>query len=128
MIHKIDHFVITTAHEQECLAFYKALDFKLKDAGGRYELYTGDFKINVHLKGRELEPKAMHVQTGSQDFCLEVEGSLDVCKEQLLKAGIKFETGIVPRNGTKGPMQSVYMRDPDGNLVELCSYTLQTQS
>lgn len=122
MIKKIDHVVITTADVSACVAFYEKLGFRGKDAGGRWELFAGDFKINVHIKGHELEPKARNVQTGSADLCFELEGNVEDCRNALQKQGLDIELGIVTRHGIRGEMRSLYLRDPDGNLVELCSY------
>ncbi|WP_042346618.1 VOC family protein [Bacillus massiliigorillae] len=124
MIKKIDHFVITTAHITKCLSFYKKLGFTPKEAAGRYELFTGDFKINVHIKGKELSPHAQHIQTGSADLCFEVNDDINIVKTQLEEAGIPIEFGIVERTGFKGKMNSIYLRDPDGNLVELSNYNI----
>lgn len=120
MIRKIDHMVLTTAKLPACIAFYEALGFQARDAGGRWELFAGDFKINVHVKGRELEPKAEHVQTGSADFCMEIDCTLAQCREKL--QGVAIEIDTVTRHGVRGEMHSIYLRDPDGNLVELCTY------
>lgn len=122
MIRKIDHLVITTAKLLDCIAFYEALGFRAQDAGGRWELFSGDFKINVHRKGQELEPKAENVQIGSADLCFEIDGSLADCRETLIKRGLEIELGIVARHGVRGEMKSLYLRDPDGNLIELCCY------
>lgn len=122
MISKIDHIVITTANLDACLAFYSALGFKSLKASGRWELYSGDFKINVYLKDHELEPKAGHVQIGSADFCLKIDCSIKKYWDILNQNGIKTELGIVKRHGVRGEMQSIYVRDPDENLIELCSY------
>ena len=121
-VSKVDHVVITTDHLRECVAFYEALGFEARDAGGRWELFSGDFKINVHIHGHELEPKARHVQPGSADLCFEIAGSLDAREDALRAQGITPELGIVTRHGVRGKMQSLYLRDPDENLVELCSY------
>lgn len=122
MVRKIDHVVITTARAEDCIAFYRALGFEARDAGGRWELYTGDFKINVHIKGHELEPKAAHVQTGSADLCFELDCSMAESLARLEGAGIPLELGPVVRHGVRGEMVSVYLRDPDENLIELCCY------
>lgn len=122
MIKKIDHLVITTAQPHTCLAFYEKLGFTSKDAGGRYELYAGDFKINVHIRGRELSPHAANVQTGCSDLCFEICETLDLFVDRLEEQGLEIELGIVARTGVRGSMHSVYLRDPDGNLVEFCSY------
>lgn len=122
MIRKLDHLVITTAQLEACIAFYRTLGFEAVDAGGRWELYAGDFKINVHIEGRELEPKARYVQTGSADLCFELVVSLAECLIRLERAGIPPELGPVVRHGVHGGMTSVYLRDPDENLIELCCY------
>lgn len=121
MIKKLDHLVITTADIAVCLAFYEKLGFNVQEGFGRYELFAGDFKINVHVMHHELSPHAMHIQCGSADICMEVEDV--VIYQQLLQtAGIEIEEGIVERSGVKGSMQSIYLRDPDGNLLEFSSY------
>lgn len=122
MIRKIDHLVITTAQPENCISFYEKLGFASRDAGGRYELFAGDFKINVHILGKELLPHARHVQQGSADLCFELTGSLSKFKAEIESKGLEIELGIVDRNGVNGPMSSVYLRDPDGNLIEFCSY------
>lgn len=122
MIQKIDHLVITTAVPEVCMNFYQKLGFKARDSGGRYELFAGNFKINVHIKGRELSPHAEYVQTGSTDLCFEISGSLEAFRSELEEQGLTIELGIVDRTGANGAMRSIYLRDPDGNLVEFCSY------
>ena len=122
MIKKIDHIVITTADIDACTAFYRALGFDCREANGRWELFSGDFKINVHRKGFELEPKAQNVTAGSADLCFEICIPIEQCKDKLLEQGLEIELGVVLRHGVSGEMKSVYLRDPDGNLVELCSY------
>lgn len=122
MITKIDHLVITTSNMEKCIAFYEMLGFHAQDAGGRWELFAGDFKINVHHLHHELEPKAANVQIGSADLCFEINGSLETYKKFLMDKEIKIEEVIVHRYGVKGKMSSLYLRDPDGNLIELCSY------
>ena len=122
MIKKIDHLVITTSIPEKVLCFYEKIGFASKDAGGRYELFAGDFKINVHIKGQELLPHAGNIAPGSADLCFEIDGDIEALKEELVSKGIEIELGIVDRNGVKGKMKSIYLRDPDYNLVELCSY------
>lgn len=122
MIKKVDHFVITSKDINATMSFYKKLGFNAKAGDGRYELFAGDFKINVHLLGSELTPHAKCVQTGSADFCFEIDAGIENFKQQLENNGLKIELGIVPRTGVSGKMKSIYLRDPDGNLVEFCSY------
>lgn len=122
MIEKIDHLVITTRDPGACIAFYKALGFSARDGGGRYELYAGDFKINVHVLGKELSPHAGHVRPGSADLCFAISGNLEELKNKLEAKGLQIELGIVNRTGVNGSMRSIYLRDPDENLLEFCSY------
>ena len=122
MIMNIDHFVITTKNISKTLEFYDRLGFQVKDCGTRYELYAGNFKINVHILGQELAPHALNVKVGSFDVCFEISGNIDVYKKQLEDKGFKIEVGIVERTGVKGEMNSFYIRDFDGNLIEFCSY------
>ncbi len=122
MIKKTDHFVITTNDVPATVAFYKKLGFIAKDKENRFELHAGDFKINVHTLGKELTPHAENVQTGSADFCFEIDGNLQAVKNELEQKDVEIELGIVERNGAHGDMRSIYLRDPNGNLVELCSY------
>lgn len=122
MIKKIDHFVITTSGVEQCKDFYTTLGFEWRDGGGRYELFAADFKINVHVLGAELKPNAKHATVGSSDVCFEVDGDLNMIKTDLQNKGLKIELGIVDRTGCKGKMKSLYLRDYDGNLIELCSY------
>ncbi len=121
-IKKLDHLVITTPDPAACLAFYALLGFEAKAAGARYELHAGDFKINVHVRGKELEPHAARIQPGSADLCFEVDGNLDAWMAELSGRGVPVELGIVGRTGVRGSMRSFYVRDPDGNLLEFCSY------
>lgn len=122
MIKKIDHLVITATDMSATIEFYEKLGFVSQDRGNRYELYAGDFKINVHELGRELLPHAKNVQIGSGDFCFEMDGNLEELHLKLEGEGVEVELGIVERNGVRGVMRSIYLRDPDGNLVEISSY------
>ena len=122
MVKRIDHFVITTNYLEDCIDFYTALGFTVRQAGERFELFSGDFKINVHLPGKELQPHAAKIMSGSADICFEVEDDLDTAAGELRKKGLKIELEKSTRHGFRGEMSSVYLRDPDGNLVELCQY------
>lgn len=121
MIKKIDHIVFTTSNVDSCINFYVALGFTLRNEGN-YELYAGDFKINVHIRNHELHPHALYIQSGSADLCFEIDDDIERYKQTLENKGFTIEQGIVKRSGVKGSMQSIYLRDPDGNLIEFCSY------
>lgn len=122
MIKKLDHLVITATDILATLDFYNKLGFKIKADGGRYEIYGGDFKINIHIQGKELSPYAQNVTPGSADLCFETDGSVDSLKKELEDKGILIELGVVLRKGARGAINSIYLRDPDGNLIEFCSY------
>ncbi len=122
MIKKIDHFVITANKVEECLRFYEKCGFTIKEATGRYELYAGDFKINLHIKNNELAPKARNITYGSADICFETDENINDLKMSLQAKGLDVLLGVVDRNGSRGKMQSIYLQDPDGNLIEFCKY------
>ena len=122
MIKNIDHFVITTKNIDNTLAFYGKLGFEVKDCGRRYELYAGNFKINVHILDQELLPHALNIKSGSCDVCFEIAGNIHDYKKELMDKGFEIEMGVVKRTGVKGEMSSIYVRDFDGNLLEFCSY------
>jgi catechol 2,3-dioxygenase-like lactoylglutathione lyase family enzyme len=89
---------------------------------GRSALEFGTSKINLHLAGHEFEPKAARPTPGSVDLCLIVEDSPEEILAQLRAVGVPVEEGPVDRTGATGPIRSIYLRDPDANLIELSSY------
>jgi len=120
-IDRIDHFVLTIADLSATRAFYcDGLGMQYVAFGeGRHALAFGQQKINLHLKGRELEPKARVPQPGSGDFCLISDTALEAWIVHLTAKGIAIEEMPSPRTGATGPLRSIYLRDPDGNLVEI---------
>jgi catechol 2,3-dioxygenase-like lactoylglutathione lyase family enzyme len=89
---------------------------------GRTALAFGRSKINLHRAGHEFEPKARRPTPGSADLCLIVTEPLSVVQAELTAAGVVIEEGPVERTGAQGPLLSLYVRDPDANLVELSTY------
>jgi catechol 2,3-dioxygenase-like lactoylglutathione lyase family enzyme len=119
-IRRLDHFVLTVADPEATVAFYERLGMERVEFGdGRLAVRFGDHKINLHQAGRPIQPHARRPTPGSADVCLLVEGTLDAVERELERAGVVFELGPVPRTGATGPIRSLYLRDPDGNLVEL---------
>jgi catechol 2,3-dioxygenase-like lactoylglutathione lyase family enzyme len=119
-IRRLDHFVLTVADPEATVAFYERLGMERAEFDdGRLALRFGDHKINLHQAGRPIQPHARRPTPGSADVCLLVEGTLDAVERELERAGVVFELGPVPRTGATGPIRSLYLRDPDGNLVEL---------
>lgn len=126
MISHLDHLVLTTAHEQECIDFYtRIMGMSLEIfVGGtppveRRAFKFGQQKINLHVKGKEFEPKAQIPTPGSLDLCFIAQGSLDEFIEHLASANCPIIEGPVKRTGATGPIRSVYIRDPDMNLIEI---------
>jgi len=122
MYSQIDHLVITTAHLEACLAFYRALGFTVKNAGNRHELLGNGFKINVHSVGKELDPHAANPAPGSTDFCVITRRNLDEVLQVAMENDLEIVYGKSLRTGFHGKMESIYLRDPDGNLVEISVY------
>lgn len=119
----IDHMVITTKDIEKCLHFYiDILGMKHNTNGSRHSLEFGNQKINIHTYVGEFKPYAKGATTGSQDFCLIAEGNIVEIKNELESKGCNIIEGIVERNGALGLMDSVYLYDPDGNLVEISVY------
>ncbi len=122
-ISAINHFVITTKNVEECLRFYtETLGMKQKATDGRFSLWFGSQKINIHTRPAEFLPAAAHPLPGSLDLCFEIEDDMEAVLAELKRKNAPLVTGIVERNGAKGKMRSIYLRDPDGNLIELASY------
>lgn len=122
-INHIDHLVITTAHLEKCLGFYVGLlGMEHRTDNGHHNLYFPGGKISLHMVKGEFTPAASNPQYGSQDFCLIVDDDLVALKAEIEANGFDIIDGIVTRHGSRGAMKSLYLRDPDGNLVELSSY------
>lgn len=126
MIDHLDHLVLTTAKEVECVDFYtRVLGMKLESfIGGtppveRKAFKFGHQKINLHIKGKEFEPKADIPTPGSLDLCFIADRPLVNVIEQLAKEGWPIIEGPVIRTGATQKINSVYVRDPDQNLIEI---------
>jgi catechol 2,3-dioxygenase-like lactoylglutathione lyase family enzyme len=124
VIDRIDHFVLTVRDIAATIDFYESvLGMKAVTFGaGRKALAFGRHKINLHEAGHELEPKARTPVPGSGDFCLITERPLEEVARHLAACGVPIEEGPGPRTGATGPIRSLYIRDPDGNLVEISNY------
>jgi catechol 2,3-dioxygenase-like lactoylglutathione lyase family enzyme len=116
--------VLTVGDVDRTIAFYVGVLGMTETTfrSGRKAVTFGSSKINLHQRGLEHEPKALVPTPGSADVCLIVQESLDVVVAELTANGIAIEEGPVERTGAQGPITSVYVRDPDGNLIELSNY------
>ena len=123
-IDRIDHLVLTVGDLGTTSAFYaRVLGMEpVTFTGGRRALVFGGQKINLHQAGREFEPKARNPTPGSADLCLITRTPLDKVVAHLKACAVAVEEGPVPRTGATGAINSVYFRDPDGNLIEVANY------
>lgn len=121
IVQSIDHVVLTTRDLEKCLAFYTgALGMTLERFGAdRIALRFGDQKINVHPPGFEAGIKARHPTPGSLDLCFLAACTLEEVIARLRAHGVALELEPSIRTGARFALRSVYVRDPDGNLVEI---------
>jgi catechol 2,3-dioxygenase-like lactoylglutathione lyase family enzyme len=126
MIDHLDHLVLTTANENACIDFYtRVLGMTLESfIGGtppveRKAFKFGNQKINLHIKGKEFEPKANIPMPGSLDLCFIADKPLEQVIAQLSEVGWPIVEGPVLRTGATSKINSVYVRDPDQNLIEI---------
>ncbi|NYT66571.1 VOC family protein [Alcaligenaceae bacterium] len=124
MIHHLDHLVLTTTNEKASIDFYvNLLGMTLETFGeGRKAFRFGQQKINLHIKGAEFEPKAHLPVSGSLDLCFIADCPLDNVIASLQQKGATIIEGPVSRTGATGPIRSIYLRDPDLNLIEISEY------
>lgn len=117
----LDHFVLTVSDLETACRFYgRVLGLEVVTSPeGRQALRVGRSRINLHPFPSPIQPRAARPSTGTADFCLLTAEPLPAVIGRLRDAGVEIELGPVPRQGAAGPMMSVYLRDPDGNLVEL---------
>ncbi|MCL9815506.1 VOC family protein [Natronocalculus amylovorans] len=122
-VSRIDHFVLTVSDIEQTCAFYSQIDGVevLTFGPDRTALKVGTQKINLHEADAEIEPRASNPTVGGGDFCLITSKPVSILKTELASAGVTIERGPVPRTGTRNKLRSIYLRDPDGNLVELAN-------
>ena len=126
-IQGLDHFVLTVADSARTARFYGdilGMEIVTFDEG-RLALRMGSQKINIHVAGREFEPHAAKPLPGSADFCLIAARPVTELVPELEQQGVAVELGPVRRTGATGQLLSIYIRDPDGNLVELANPTTE---
>lgn len=121
MIHHLDHLVLTTVDIDACKDFYtRVLGMaEVSFGNGRFAFRFGNQKINVHERGREFEPKAHLPVPGALDLCFIASTGLDAVVAHLEAQRWPIVEGPVQRTGATGPIRSVYVRDPDLNLIEI---------
>ncbi len=124
-INGLDHFVLTVTDIEKTCEFYSTiLDLEVRRYGDdRTALHFGDQKINVHDTSDKYSFVAKHPTIGSSDFCFRSPSSIEEIIDRFETHDIDIIKGPVERIGANGTMTSVYCRDPDGNLVEIATYT-----
>ncbi len=120
VLEHLDHLVLTVANLDATIDFYtEVLGMDLVTFEGRKALAFGIQRINLHQRGHEFEPKAAHPTPGSADLCFITPAPLDEVIEYLTGQRIHVEQGPVERTGAIGKLKSIYLRDPDRNLIEI---------
>ncbi len=128
-IDRIDHFVLTVANIEATCAFYtrvmgmRVVRFSSPQAPltVRTALAFGDQKINLHQTDAIPDPNVLKPTPGSADFCLTTLTPIDEVVAQLVRNNVTIVLGPVTRTGARGPLRSVYFRDPDLNLIEVAN-------
>lgn len=126
-VQSFDHLVLTVADIAATVRFYttvlgmEAEEFHPADGSTRTALKFGTQKINLHPASREFLPKAARPTPGSGDLCFLSNVPLADWESHLARCGIEVEQGPVARTGATAPIMSLYIRDPDGNLVEIAN-------
>ena len=121
----LDHLVLTVTNLEATVVFYTNVlgmtveTFHAADGTVRVALKFGQQKINLHVQDAEFEPKAEHPTVGSADLCFLTQDPLESWKVHLDKHNIAVEQGPIKRTGATGPILSIYVRDPDGSLIEI---------
>ena len=121
MIDHLDHIVLTTVDEDACVRFYTdVMGMALETfGGGRKAFRFGNQKINLHVKGREVEPRAHLPVPGALDLCFIASVPLDDVIARLGSLQVPIIEGPVMRTGATAKLRSIYLRDPDLNLIEI---------
>nr|WP_237693308.1 VOC family protein [Octadecabacter algicola] len=125
----IDHLVLTVASIEQSVKFYEdvlcmaAEQFRVADGTVRTALKFGNQKINLHQAGAEFDPKAANPRRGSADICFLSDTPLVDWIAHLAHQDVSIEEGPIVRTGAVGPLESIYIRDLDGNLIEVSNPT-----
>ncbi len=130
----IDHLVLTTRDVAATISFYTrvlgmtAEQFHPTDGTTRWALCFGANKINLHQAGAEFKPNAQAATVGSQDICFITDDPLNAWQKHFVDCGVMVEEGPIARTGARGEIMSLYIRDPDDNLIEVSNYIVEAIS
>lgn len=121
----LDHLVLTVSDIPRTIRFYEdilgmqAQQFLATDGSTRWALNFGTQKINLHQAAAEFEPNSRTPTPGSADLCFLSNAAPETWRGHLKSQGVDVEAGPTLRAGAQGPILSLYVRDPDGNLIEI---------
>ena len=126
-LEKIDHVVITVKNLNKTIDFYtNILGMKLEEFSSsldndliRYAVSFGSQKINIHEEKKPIKPNALNPSSGSMDICFISKNKINDWVHYLVKKGINIEIGPEKKTGALGSILSIYIRDPDFNLIEI---------
>ncbi|MEW5789440.1 MAG: VOC family protein [Pseudomonadota bacterium] len=120
----LDHLVLTVADPEASASFYERVlgMERVVFGAGRLALNFGVQKINLHPAEAPLAPHARRPTPGGADLCFISDLPVGAWLDHLAAQDVAVEAGPVPRTGARGPITSVYFRDPDGNLLEVSNY------
>jgi catechol 2,3-dioxygenase-like lactoylglutathione lyase family enzyme len=122
-IDRMDHLVLTVADLATTASFYeRVLGLTHQVVDGRHSVGLGSQVIHLHQAGQEVEPKAERPTPGAYDLCFVASGALTDVAKHVVSCGVAIEDGPVARVGARGAMRSIYLRDPDRNLIEIAVY------
>lgn len=123
LVDQLDHLVLTVQNLEETCRFYSdVLGMSVVEfAGGRKALVFGCQKINLHEAGNEFKPHALSPQPGSADLCFLSSNPIGSIVDHIRRKNVQIIEGPIERTGATGPILSVYVRDPDGNLIEIAN-------
>ncbi|MGO8717695.1 MAG: VOC family protein [Acidobacteriaceae bacterium] len=120
VLEHLDHLVLTVANIDATIDFYtEVLGMDVVKVEGRKALAFGIQRLNLHQRGHEFEPKAAHPTPGSADLCFLTTTALEDVIAYLTQQKIHIEEGPIERDGAIGKLRSIYLRDPDRNLIEI---------
>jgi catechol 2,3-dioxygenase-like lactoylglutathione lyase family enzyme len=123
-IERVDHFVLTVHNLDSTCEFYSRV-FGMEVVTfeeDRKALQFGQQKLNLHAAGKEFEPKALNATPGSADLCFITKNPLEEVIQHMKNCHVEILQGPVRRTGAMGAIASIYVRDPDGNLIEVSNY------
>ena len=128
-VERLDHIVLTVKNAETSCAFYSTVlgMQEITFQGGRKAVAFGNQKINFHELGQEFDPRAKQPSPGSADLCFITRAAMAQIINHLEAFGVTIIEGPVERTGAMGSMTSVYIRDPDQNLIEIASYQNQNR-